>query len=94
VQVSPSLVKRCKNHMHNLLCGTSIILGRLYLVRHHCVMAFSMCTGNNGYIWISPSILEPDPSSTTDETSSTKKVGNMILFDASFIRLSIATSGS
>ncbi|XP_065917212.1 exosome complex component RRP4-like [Dysidea avara] len=49
VQVSPSLVKRCKNHMHNLLCGASIILG------------------NNGYIWISPSAVEHDPSSTTME---------------------------
>ena len=27
VIVSPSLVKRCKNHFHNLLCGASIILG-------------------------------------------------------------------
>lgn len=27
VTVSPSLVKRCKNHFHNLLCGASIILG-------------------------------------------------------------------
>ena len=25
--VSPSLVKRCKNHFHNLLCEASIILG-------------------------------------------------------------------
>ena len=25
--VSPALVKRCKNHFHNLLCGVSIILG-------------------------------------------------------------------
>ncbi len=23
----PALVKRCKNHFHNLLCGASIILG-------------------------------------------------------------------
>ena len=27
VTVPPSLVKRCKNHFHNLLCGASIILG-------------------------------------------------------------------
>ncbi|XP_019849816.1 PREDICTED: exosome complex component RRP4-like [Amphimedon queenslandica] len=40
VTVSPSLVKRCKNHFHNLLCGASLILG------------------NNGYIWISPIILD------------------------------------
>ena len=25
--VPPSLVKRCKNHFHNLLCGASVILG-------------------------------------------------------------------
>ena len=25
--VSPTLVKRCKNHFHNLLCGASVILG-------------------------------------------------------------------
>lgn len=25
--MSPALVKRCKNHFHNLLCGASIILG-------------------------------------------------------------------
>lgn len=25
--VPPALVKRCKNHFHNLLCGASIILG-------------------------------------------------------------------
>lgn len=27
MRVSPALVKRCKNHFHNLLCGASIILG-------------------------------------------------------------------
>lgn len=27
VTVPPSLVKRCKNHFHNMLCGASIILG-------------------------------------------------------------------
>lgn len=27
VVVSPSLIKRCKNHFHNLLCEASIILG-------------------------------------------------------------------
>ena len=38
--VSPSLVKRRKNHFHNLPCGASVILG------------------NNGYIWICPTINE------------------------------------
>lgn len=27
VTVSPSLVKQCKNHFHNMLCGASIIFG-------------------------------------------------------------------
>lgn len=27
VTVPPSLVKQCKNHFHNLLCGASLILG-------------------------------------------------------------------
>ncbi|KAF6018664.1 EXOSC2 [Bugula neritina] len=27
VKVSPSLVKRCKNHFHNLPCGVTVILG-------------------------------------------------------------------
>ncbi|XP_046845020.1 exosome complex component RRP4-like [Xenia sp. Carnegie-2017] len=27
VQVSPSLVKRCKTHFHNLTCGISVIIG-------------------------------------------------------------------
>lgn len=27
VCVPPALVKRCKNHFHNLLCGASVILG-------------------------------------------------------------------
>lgn len=34
----PSLIKRRKNHFHNLPCGASIILG------------------NNGFIWISPTV--------------------------------------
>ena len=38
--VAPSLVKRCKNHFHNLLCGASLILG------------------NNGFIWISPIVVD------------------------------------
>ncbi|XP_021922560.1 exosome complex component RRP4 isoform X1 [Zootermopsis nevadensis] len=38
VKVFPSLVKRCKNHFHNLPCGASIIIG------------------NNGFIWICPTI--------------------------------------
>ena len=27
VIVSPSLIKRCKNHFHNLPCGVTVILG-------------------------------------------------------------------
>lgn len=27
IQVSPSLIKRCKNHIHNLPCGSTVILG-------------------------------------------------------------------
>lgn len=27
VKVSPSLIKRCKNHFHNLTCGATVILG-------------------------------------------------------------------
>lgn len=27
VRVSPAMIKRCKNHFHNLLCGASVILG-------------------------------------------------------------------
>lgn len=27
IEVSPSLVKRCKTHMHNLTCGANVILG-------------------------------------------------------------------
>lgn len=27
IKVSPSLVKRCKTHMHNLTCGATVILG-------------------------------------------------------------------
>ena len=27
VKVSPSLIKRCKNHFHNLPCGVTVILG-------------------------------------------------------------------
>lgn len=27
VMVPPSLVKRCKNHFHNMLCGASVIIG-------------------------------------------------------------------
>ena len=38
IKVSPSLVKRSKNHFHNMPFGASIILG------------------NNGYVWISPTI--------------------------------------
>lgn len=38
--VSPNLVKRCKTHFHNVLCGAGIILG------------------NNGWVWISPQVVE------------------------------------
>lgn len=38
VTVSPTLIKRRKNHFHNLPCGVSVIIG------------------NNGYIWISPTV--------------------------------------
>jgi exosome complex component RRP4 len=27
IKVTPSIVKRCKNHFHNMLCGASVIIG-------------------------------------------------------------------
>jgi len=40
LKVNPSLIRRQKNHFHNLPCGASMILG------------------NNGYVWICPTLHE------------------------------------
>ena len=40
LKVNPSLIRRQKNHFHNLPCGASMILG------------------NNGFVWICPTLHE------------------------------------
>ena len=54
-------------------------------------------TGNNGYVWISPSAVEHDPSLTTaEETSGTKAVGYNLIYCLlrQGVAFPIATSGS
>lgn len=51
LQVPASLVRRRKNHFHNLPCGASVIIG------------------NNGYIWICPTINENSDKTGGFETN-------------------------
>jgi exosome complex component RRP4 len=60
VAVSSKLIKRCKNHFHELPCGVFLVLGTLRLlgsavgsVKHQFLIGvLKIYAGTNGYVWM------------------------------------------